>query len=155
RRLRRAQRNFDGQPRGGWESPAVSVAGPPRRKPGGGAQPRARPRPGAGHFSGPPLPQARPHFLRGRGNFATPRAIERRSNMCRYILRFRGEGTRPEKDVEFIRSLPETTVLDDSPRMLLVEAPEDVLRGALQSLPDWVMVEEKSIPLPDPRPKVR
>jgi len=75
--------------------------------------------------------------------------------MSRYILRFRGEGTRPEKDVEFIRSLPETTVLDDSPRMLLVEAPEDVLRGALQSLPDWVMVEEKSIPLPDPRPKVR
>jgi len=75
--------------------------------------------------------------------------------MKRYILRYRGEGTRPEKDVELIRSLPETTVLDDSPRMLLVEAPEDPLRGALQLLPDWVMVEEEFIPLPDPRPKVR
>ncbi len=75
--------------------------------------------------------------------------------MKRYILRYRGEGTRAEKDVELIRSLPETTVIDDSPRMLLVEAPEDVLRKALQSLPDWVMVEEEFIPLPDPRPKVR
>ncbi|MGH9834031.1 MAG: hypothetical protein ACRD9Y_13505, partial [Blastocatellia bacterium] len=77
------------------------------------------------------------------------------SNMKRYILRYCGEGTRLERDVELIRSLPETTVLDDSPRMLLVEAPEDALRKALESLPDWVMVEEKFIPLPDPRPKVR
>jgi hypothetical protein len=75
--------------------------------------------------------------------------------MKRFILRYRGEGTRPEKDVELIRSLPDTTVLDESPRMLLVEAPEDVLRKAMQSLPDWVMVEEGFIPLPDPRPKVR
>jgi hypothetical protein len=75
--------------------------------------------------------------------------------MKRYILRYRGEGTRPERDVELIRLAPETTVIDDSPRMLLVEAPEDVLRKTLQSLPDWVMVEEEFIPLPDPRPKVR
>jgi len=75
--------------------------------------------------------------------------------MNKYILRYRGEGMRPEEDVELIRSLPDTTVLDDSPRMLLVEAPEDVWRKAMESLPDWVMVEEKFIPLPDPRPKVR
>jgi hypothetical protein len=75
--------------------------------------------------------------------------------MNKYILRYRGEGMRPEEDVELIRSLPKTAVLDDSGRMLLVEAPEDDLRMALQSLPDWVMAEEKFIPLPDPRPKVR
>ena len=75
--------------------------------------------------------------------------------MKRFILRYRGEGTKPEKDVKLIRSAPETTVLDESPRMLLVEAPEDVLRKALQSLPDWVMAEEEYIPLPDPHPKVR
>jgi len=75
--------------------------------------------------------------------------------MNKYILRFRGKGMKPDEDVELIRSLPETTVLDDSARMLLVEAPEDELRTAMQSLPEWVMAEEKFIPIPDPRPRVR
>ena len=75
--------------------------------------------------------------------------------MPRFILRFRGKGARPIKDVEQIKALPETTVLDDSSRMLLVEAPAADLRAAVSTLTDWVVAEERMISLPDPRPKLR
>ncbi|MCI0337670.1 MAG: hypothetical protein L0226_08840 [Acidobacteria bacterium] len=76
--------------------------------------------------------------------------------MNRYILRYRGQGAKPKEDVEMIRSLPETTIFDETSRMLLVEAPEEVLRTALKSLTNWVMTEERFIPMPDPpRPKTR
>ncbi len=76
--------------------------------------------------------------------------------MNRYILRFRGQGSKPAADVEIIRSLPHTTVLDEeSARMMLVEAPADELKTAMRSLPDWVMTEERMLQLPDPRPRIR
>jgi hypothetical protein len=54
-----------------------------------------------------------------------------------------------------IRSLPDTTVLDDeSPRMLLVEGPAEELQTAIKSLPNWVMTEERELTLPDPRPRL-
>ena len=73
--------------------------------------------------------------------------------MSRFILRYRGTGPKPDEDVQRIRALPNTIVLDDSPRMLLVEAPEDELKAALASMREWVMSQERMIPLPDPRPK--
>lgn len=75
--------------------------------------------------------------------------------MNRYILRFRGAGRKPAEDVERVRALPHTTVLDDSSRMLLVEAPAEELETALRDLPDWSMSEEQILTLPDPRPRVR
>ncbi|MFN0086503.1 MAG: hypothetical protein ACKVX9_14035 [Blastocatellia bacterium] len=75
--------------------------------------------------------------------------------MNRYILRFRGQGKKPARDVEIIRALPGTTVIDDTNRMLLVEAPAEELQLALNSLSDWVMTEEQLLTIPDPRPRVR
>lgn len=77
--------------------------------------------------------------------------------MNRYILRFRGQGSKPVDDVEIIRSLPNATVLDEeSARMLLVEADAKELQTAMESLPGWVMTEERTLRLPDPpRPRVR
>ena len=46
--------------------------------------------------------------------------------MGRFILRYRGPGQKPAKDVARVRELSEVRVLDDSaPRMLLVEAPAE------------------------------
>jgi hypothetical protein len=76
--------------------------------------------------------------------------------MQRFILRFRGKGTKTEEDVERIRSLPETTVLDDSSsRMLLVESSPDALQSLIETMPDWTMTKEQTIKIPDPRPKIR
>jgi hypothetical protein len=74
--------------------------------------------------------------------------------MKRFILRYKGSGPKPQEDVARIRGLPHTTVLDDAARMLLVTAPEAELRALMGSLPDWVMSAEKTLTLPDPRPKI-
>ena len=75
--------------------------------------------------------------------------------MPRFILRYRGKRAKPSEDVEQIRALPDTTVLDDSSRMLLVEGSEANLKAAVSTMTDWVMSEERMIPLPDARPKLR
>jgi hypothetical protein len=74
--------------------------------------------------------------------------------MNRFILRYRGGGSKPAEDVERIRSLQQVRVLDESsPRMLLVEGPETRLKALVGSMPQWVLTPERMIPLPDPRPR--
>lgn len=76
--------------------------------------------------------------------------------MDRFILRYQGKGSKPQWNVQQIRSLQNITVVDDSsPRMILVDAPEDELRALVDSMPDWVMSREKTYRLPDPRPRPR
>jgi hypothetical protein len=76
--------------------------------------------------------------------------------MSRFILRYRGEGSKPTEDVNRIRSLQSIKVLDESsPRMLLVEGTGARLKTLIGSMPEWVLTSERMIPLPDPRPKPR
>ncbi len=76
--------------------------------------------------------------------------------MSRFILRYRGTGAKPAGDVERVRALPSVTVLDDSsPRMLLVEAPQTELNALVDSMPGWIVTQERMIPLPDTRLKPR
>ncbi len=74
--------------------------------------------------------------------------------MGRFILRYKGSGPKPDGDVNRICSLPDTTVIDRSSRMLLVGAPEPELRALIASMPDWVMSPEQTIKIPEPRPKI-
>jgi hypothetical protein len=75
--------------------------------------------------------------------------------MGRYILRFTGRGATPDADLERIRSTPEVAVLDVSSRMLLVEASLDTVSQLTETLPSWTYTHEQTIPLPDPRQKIR
>lgn len=75
--------------------------------------------------------------------------------MRRFILRYRGEGARPQDAVEKIRAIGGASVLEDSARMLLVEAPEQELRQALGSEADWIVAPEVTYEVPDTRKKVR
>jgi hypothetical protein len=74
--------------------------------------------------------------------------------MSRFIVRYTGRGSAPAEDLALIRSLPQVTILDETPRMVLVEAPSST-QDQLQELKSWVVAEEKSFSLPDPRPKPR
>ena len=47
--------------------------------------------------------------------------------MARFIVRYRGKGKKPAADVEQFRGLEQTKVLEETPRMLLLEAPECAL----------------------------
>jgi len=75
--------------------------------------------------------------------------------MARFILRYRGAEPVREEDLSKIRALPATNILDSSSaRMMLVEASEPTLREALKDLPNWVLIPEQTVPLPDTREKV-
>jgi hypothetical protein len=75
--------------------------------------------------------------------------------VARYIVRWIGEGLRPAADLQRIRAAPGLTVLDDAARMLLVEANPRLLKQLLGSLPGWACTPERSLRLPDPRPRPR
>ena len=74
----------------------------------------------------------------------------------RFILRYRGDSPTPSGDVARIQALPGLRVLDDSTsRMMLVEGPYADLEALVTNLPDWIMVPEQTVKLPDPRPRPR
>jgi uncharacterized protein YlzI (FlbEa/FlbD family) len=72
----------------------------------------------------------------------------------RFILRFKGTGPIPAKDIERIRALPDVDVLDSTSRMLLVEAEEDDVASLIHSMPEWVLSPEQTVNRSDPRPKI-
>src|SRR6185295_9160122 len=78
-----------------------------------------------------------------------------RSSMPRFILRYRGQGARPQGAVDKIRGIGGASVLEDSDRMMLVEAPEQELREAFGAEADWIVTPEIKYEVPDTRKKVR
>ena len=66
----------------------------------------------------------------------------------RFIVRFRGKGPRPE-----IAPLTNARVVDDTPRMMLIEGAEDEIRGAFPT-EDWLVTPEASVDNPVERPRV-
>jgi len=75
--------------------------------------------------------------------------------MKKYILRFTGSGAKPAADVTRIRKSEGVTIVDESPRMLLVQCAKTRAKQLVEDLDKWVMSEERSVELPNPRPKVR
>lgn len=74
--------------------------------------------------------------------------------MSRYILRYGGSQPAPLEHLQNIRATPGLRVLDQSPKMLLVDADESPLRARLERMPGWSMHPEQSYPLPDTRKKI-
>jgi len=72
----------------------------------------------------------------------------------RFVLRYRGDGARPDDDVARIRALDDVVVVDSSTRMLLVESEPEQLRALLGTLPEWIMAPEQQYGVPDTRKQV-
>jgi hypothetical protein len=70
--------------------------------------------------------------------------------MQRFILRYRGPGSAPEADVLRIRTSP-LQIIDESPRMVLVEGEGLALSKLLSQLDRWVSSVDHDVALPDPR----
>lgn len=75
--------------------------------------------------------------------------------MPRFILRYQDTGAMPQADVLQLQALPETRIVDQSARMLMVEGQEAALAAAERTLPDWSCIPGKIIPLPKPRPVMK
>ena len=74
---------------------------------------------------------------------------------ARFVLRYRGEGPKPEADVARFQELAGAEIVESDGRMLVIEARPGPLRELVDSLPDWVMGPEVSYAVPDTRKKVR
>lgn len=75
--------------------------------------------------------------------------------MGRYILRYSGTAAAPADHVDTVRSTPGLKVIDESPKMLLVDGEESALRDKIKSMPGWSLHSEQGLPLPDTRQKIR
>jgi hypothetical protein len=72
----------------------------------------------------------------------------------RYILRYHGNGAKPGDVAARLRSTPGVMIIDETPRMILVEASDDSAIRLIASSPSWLVAEERFTPLPDARHKV-
>ena len=53
-----------------------------------------------------------------------------------------------------LRSDARVTIIDEMPRMLLIDCAEDVAEEWLVQMPGWKMQLERYLNVPDPRPKL-
>ncbi len=70
------------------------------------------------------------------------------------MLRYRGEGAKPDADVAKVSELPDVTVVSDSTQMLLVDAEHQPLQNVVDGLPDWEMYPERTYEVPDTRKRI-
>jgi hypothetical protein len=75
--------------------------------------------------------------------------------MGRYILRYKHAAQAPSSDLEKIRAAPNLKVIDESPRMMLVEADEEAAHASVNNMDGWTVSPETMTPLPDTRKKIR
>jgi hypothetical protein len=75
--------------------------------------------------------------------------------VSRYVLRYRGSGPAPRAELDRVRSDPRLHVVDESPRMLLVEASDADAESLRSELGGWLISEEQIYASIDPRMKPR
>jgi hypothetical protein len=73
--------------------------------------------------------------------------------MEKYILRYRGQGIMPDEEARHILESADATILDDSARMVLVEAVGAKLKAAVAGMDQWSVSPEHTVPLDDPYPR--
>lgn len=75
--------------------------------------------------------------------------------MHRHVLRYKGTGAIPNSDLQLIRNTSGVTVVDESPRMLLVEGDDERIAHLRDNLADWLVTPQGQIPLPDTRQRIK
>jgi hypothetical protein len=75
--------------------------------------------------------------------------------VSRYVLRYRGSGPAPPADLDRVRSDPRLRVVDEAPRMLLVETSDADAKSLRSELEGWLVSEEQIYASIDPRMKPR
>ena len=74
--------------------------------------------------------------------------------MARFVLRSRGGATSDEL-ARRVRTAAGVTLVEATPRMLLVDGSEAAVRALIAGDDQWLVVPEHEVPLPDTRKKVR
>ena len=75
--------------------------------------------------------------------------------MARYILRYQDAPQAPASDLDKIRQHPNLKVVDQSPRMALVEGDEQDAHALAGALHGWTVSSETMTPQPDARQRIK
>jgi hypothetical protein len=75
--------------------------------------------------------------------------------VSRYVLRYRGSGPAPAAELDRVRSDARVRIVDEAPRMFLVEASDADAESLRSELGGWLISEEQFYAHADPRPKPR
>lgn len=70
-------------------------------------------------------------------------------------MRYRGNGPAPVAEIDRVRSDARLTIVDESPRMLLVETTDAAAESLRSELNGWLISEEQLYAQADPRLKPR
>jgi hypothetical protein len=54
-----------------------------------------------------------------------------------------------------LRSDPRITIIDELPRLVLIECPAEAAAEWLAKMPEWKLQQERRLQIPDPRPKLK
>ena len=73
--------------------------------------------------------------------------------MARFILRFSGDAA-PEEHTQIVRAAPNVKLVDQSPKMMLLEASEDDAKRLADRLPGWTLSPEVQYKIPDTRKRI-
>lgn len=74
--------------------------------------------------------------------------------MSRFVLRYGGSEAMPADHLSAIRSTPGLQVIDESPKMLLVDGEESALQQKLKAMPGWSLHPEQTYQMPDTRKRI-
>jgi hypothetical protein len=75
--------------------------------------------------------------------------------MTCYILRYKAAGAKPESDLSRIREAAGIKIVDESPRMLLVEGDDENIKHLSGDLGNWLVTPETQISVPDTRQRIK
>lgn len=70
---------------------------------------------------------------------------------AQFVLRFRESGNIQPTHVDKIAQIPRVKITNQSPKMLLVEGEEGILRDFVKANPEWLLAPEVKYSVPDPR----
>ena len=69
----------------------------------------------------------------------------------RFVLRYTGFGTKPEDiAARLVAVIPVAKIIDESSRMVLIEAPESSESVLRKNLPDWIVAPQVNYSIPRP-----
>jgi hypothetical protein len=72
-----------------------------------------------------------------------------------YIVRYTKGTSAPDEEKDRVKAFPDVQVLDESPKMLLIQASPETAAALGGTLPDWLVSAQQEYTIPNPRPQVR
>ncbi|HEX3746069.1 MAG TPA: hypothetical protein VHW09_19140 [Bryobacteraceae bacterium] len=73
--------------------------------------------------------------------------------MARFTLRYSG-GTAPQEHTDLAAAAPNVTILDRTPKMMLIDADEDDAKNLASRLSGWTLHPEVEYQIPDTRKRI-